>query len=628
MPSDLDRRSFLKGSALSLAAASVAAGPPAASAGTFASAGKEWPVYGGDQGATRYSPLDQINRENVGRLKQAWVHHTEDASRRPRTRIQCTPIVVDGVMYISTARVQVRALDAATGKQHWNYDPFSDIELRGNPGVNRGVCYWRDGDDKRIFLVVKDQLLSIDAKTGEPDRAFGENGRADLSKNFDHQMTGLTFRHTSPVVVYQDVIIVGGGGGEGPYPEAPGHIRGYDARTGKRRWIFHTVPKPGEYGNDTWESDTWVSAGGTNCWAGMSVDVERGWVFAGIGSPAFDFYGGNRKGANLFGNCVLALDALTGERKWHFQTVHHDVWDWDLPCQPALVKVRHGGRDIDAVAQPTKQGFIFVLDRETGEPLFPVEERPVPQSDVPGEQTWPTQPFPAKPPPLSRQGFPAEDITDISPEAHAYIKAMHDKADAGRMFTPPSKRGTFIHPGFRGGALWGGSAFDPRTNTLFVDTDENTNVVRLAAARPDQPFRYALPDRIMLKDKDGYPAIKPPWNHLTAVDLNEGEFEWRIVNGEFEELTAKGIPKTGTPSEGGCIATAGDLVFIAATMDAKFRAFDSKSGKILWETKLTAPGLATPCTYEAGGKQYVCIAVGGGFGGWQPADEFVAFAVG
>lgn len=627
MPINFDRRSFLKRSAASLAAASMATGASAASARKFGSTEKEWPVYGGDQGATRYSPLDQVNRENVGRLKQAWVHHTEDASRRPRTRIQCTPIVVDGVMYISTARIQVRALDAATGQQQWNYDPFSDIELRGNPGVNRGVCYWENGEDKRIFLVVKDQLLSINAKTGEPDRTFGENGRTDLTKDFDHNMTGLDFRHTSPVVVYQDVIIVGGGGGEGPYPEAPGHIRGYDARTGKRRWIFHTVPKAGEFGNDTWESDTWVAAGGTNCWGGMSVDVERGWVFAAIGSPSFDFYGGNRKGMNLFGNCVLALDALTGERKWHYQTVHHDVWDWDLPCQPALVKVRHGGRDIEAVAQPTKQGFIFVLNRETGQPLFPVEERSVPQTDVPGEETWPTQPFPTKPPPLTRQGFPAEEITDVSPEAHAYIKAMHDKADAGQMFTPPSKRGTFIHPGFRGGALWGGSAFDPRTNTLFVDTDENTNLVRLADARPDQPFRYALPDRIQLRDKDGYPGIKPPWNHLTAVDLNEGEFEWRVVNGEFEELTAKGIPKTGTPSEGGCIATAGDLVFIAATLDAKFRAFDSKSGKILWETKLTAPGLATPCTYEAGGKQFVCVAAGGGFGRQAPADEFVAFVL-
>ena len=626
MSDSFDRRSFLKKSALSVAAASVAA-KAAPGSRKFGSAGKEWPVYGGDQGATRYSPLDEINRENVGNLKVAWRHQTGDAAQRPATRIQCTPIVVDGVMYLSTPRLKIQALDAATGKLQWSYDPFSEMRLRGNPGVNRGVCYWEDGDDKRIFVVIKDRLLSIDAKTGEPDRAFGDNGRADLTKDFDHNMAGLNFRSTSPVVVYQDVVILGGGGGEGPYPEAPGHIRGYDARTGKRRWIFHTIPKAGEYGVDTWESDTWIYAGGTNCWAGMSVDVERGWVFAGVGSPSFDFYGGNRKGMNLFGNCVLALDALTGERKWHFQTVHHDVWDWDLPNQPVLAKVHHNGREIDAVVQTTKQSFVFVLDRDTGEPLFPVEERPVPQSDVPNEELWPTQPFVTKPPPLSRQGFFPEDVTDVTPEAHAYVKEIYDKADAGQMFTPPSKRGTVIHPGFRGGALWGGSAFDPRTNTLFVDTDENTNIVRLADARPDQPFRYALPDRIQFRDQDGHPAIKPPWNHLTAVDLNKGEFAWRIVNGEYPDLKAKGIRKTGTSSEGGCIATGGDLVFIAATLDAKFRAFDSKTGKVLFEDQLKVPGLATPCTYEAGGKQFVCIAVGGGFAGWESNDEFVAYAL-
>ncbi|MBK9167556.1 MAG: pyrroloquinoline quinone-dependent dehydrogenase [Bryobacterales bacterium] len=624
MPS-IDRRSFLQKTAAGLAASSLPALPgprPAA-----ADAAREWRHYGGDALASRYSPAEQITRSNVKNLKVAWTHKSGDASERPSTTIECTPIVVDGVMYITTAQLQIRALDASTGKVLWNHDPFAGVSARQARGVNRAVCYWNQGSEKRIFVPIRDEMLCLDAKTGELVKSFGEGGRIDLKKDFDHDMTGLSFRHTSPPVVYKDLLIVAGGGGEGPYPEAPGHIRGYDARTGKRRWIFHTIPHPGEYGYDTWPKDGYKRSGGTNCWGGMSLDETRGLVFAGIGSPSFDFYGGDRIGANLFGNCVLALKADSGERAWHFQTVHHDVWDYDLPAQPALVTIRQGGRTIDACVQVTKQGWVFVFDRQTGKPVFPVEERPVKKSDVPGEQLWPTQPIPLKPPTISRQGFFEEYITDVSPEAHAHVREIFERSRAGAIYEPPSLQGTLVHPGFRGGALWGGCSFDPKRNRLFVNSDESTNRITLAPAEPDKPFRYALPERAVLQDPDGHPGMKPPWGYVTAIDMDKGEFAWRIVNGEIPALVKKGIRKTGSPSHGGTIATAGGLVYMGGTFDSKFRAFDSDSGEVLWEHQLSAGGFATPCTYEANGKQYVVIAAGGGKRNTRSGDEFVAFAL-
>ncbi len=614
------RRDFLEqwaAAMLTSCASAQAAGPDT----------REWRHYGGDEGAGRFSPADQINKSNVKKLKVAWIHRSGDASPRPATVSECTPIVVDGVMYITTPMVKIRALDAATGQSKWTFDPLQGRSGRSSPGVNRGVTYWQQGKDKRIFATMRDLLFSIDAVTGEPDQKFGNKGVIDLKENLDHDMKGLSFRHTSPPVVFEDLVITGGGGGEGPYPEAPGHIRGYDARTGQRRWIFHTVPRPGEFGNDTWEGDSWKHAGGTNCWAGMGLDSRRGLVFAGIGSPAFDFYGGNRKGANLFGNCVLALRCRTGERAWHFQTVHHDVWDYDLPAQPVLLTIRNAGRSCDVVVQVTKQGFLFFLDRETGKPVFPVEERPIPTSDVPGEELSKTQPFPLKPPPVSRQGFFEKDITDISLESHAHVRKIWEGARTGALFTPIRKSGTLIHPGFRGGPLWGGLAYDPKRNRIFVGSDEWTNRIILRDAQPGEPFRYGLVDRAHVTDHEGYPAVKPPWGWMTAIDCDKGEFVWRVVNGEFPELKARGIPKTGTPSHGGAIATAGGLVFKAGTFDKMIRAFDSDTGDVLWEHKLNQAGFATPCTYEAGGKQYVVIAAAGGKDGSEASDEFVAFAL-
>ncbi len=625
-----NRRTFLKASGAAVVAAR-AWGLPGPRQWLSDTPGREWRHYGGSAGASRYSEADQITPSNVAGLRPAWVHHTGDAMDRPQTTMECTPIVVDGVMYITTARVKVQALEAATGKLLWTFDPMEGSSSRRNPGVNRGVCYWQseDGAEKRIFSTVQNRLLSVDAVTGLPDRSFGSDGAVDLNEELDSEVPGVSVKCTSPVVAYGDLIVVGGGGGEGPYPQAPGHIRAYDTLSGKRRWIFHTTPRPGEYGYETWPPNAYKHVGGTNNWSGMSLDMERGIVYAGIGSPAFDFYGGDRIGANLFGNCVLALRAESGERVWHFQTVHHDVWDYDLPAQPALIQMPRGrgaGEMIDAVVQPTKQGFLFFLDRDTGKPIWPVEERPIPMSDVGGEQLWPTQPFPVKPPPVSRQGFPEQAITDISPEARQAVTEAWQATDAGDLFTPPSTRGTLVHPGFRGGCLWGGCCYSPGMNRVFVSSDETTNRIELKVA-PNETFDYALPDRSEFLDPDGYPAIKPPWGYVTAIDLETGEFAWRVVNGEFPELTERGIPKTGSPSHGGSIATAGGLVFMAGTFDRKFRAFDQRYGDVLWEAELTAGGFATPCSYEANGRQFVVIAAGGGKGDSPSGDEFVAFAL-
>ncbi len=621
------RREFLaKGAAAALPASLFA------QSGSQPASAREWNFYGGDAGASRYCPLTQIDRRNVKNLKVAWTHHTGDAMTRPATAIQCTPIIVDGVMYISTAQVNVRAVDPATGRTKWTFNTEAGTRGRRAPGVNRGVTYWSDGKNKRIFAPVRERLYSIDAVTGELDARFGEKGVADLSQDFDHDMKGLNFSHTSPPVVFEDLIIVGGGGGEGPYPEAPGHIRGYDARTGKRRWIFHTTPRPGEFGHETWSGDSWKTTGGTNCWAGMSVDHKRGIVYAGIGSPTFDFWAGNRKGANLFGNCVLALNARTGQRVWHFQVVHHDVWDYDMPAQPALITIRNSGRTIDAVVQVTKQGYVFVFDRATGKPVWPVEERPIPKGGMPDDEIWPTQPVPTKPAAISRQGFLETDITDLSPEAHAHVKKIFDKAATGPLFTSMSTEkmegGVLIHPGFRGGGAWGGVAFDPKRNRLFVGSDEWTNRVILRPAKEGEPFKYGMIDRADVKDAEGYPAFRPPWGYMTAIDMDSGDFAWRVVNGEFPELKARGIPRTGTPSHGGAICTAGDLVIKAGTFDKMIRAFDSDTGDVLWEHKLNEGGFATPCSYESEGKQYVAIAAGGGKDGSKASDEFVAFSLG
>ena len=675
---------------------------------------QDWPVYLGDAAGSHYSNLTQISRGNVDQLQVAWTYHTGDGS--DTGQIQCNPIIIDGRLYATSPLLKVFCLDAATGEELWSFDPNKDREL-GSRGVNRGVVYWEGDQAARIFFSAGHFLFALDASVGKPVRSFGDQGRVDLRRGLGiDDFTGISLLSTSPPAVHRDLLIVGSRVGEGPGRAAPGYIRALDATTGEIRWTFHTIPQPGEAGHETWPPEAWRYTGGANSWAGMTVDHERGLVFASTGSPTYDFWGGNRKGQNLYGNCVLAIEAETGNLSWHFQTVHHDLWDRDLPAPPNLVTVERDGHSVEAVAQITKWGVVFVLDRETGEPLFPVEERPVPASDLVGEEAWPTQPIPLKPPPFSRQSFDEEDVTNLSPESREAVLKRFREIRRRELFEPPSTQGTLIFPGYDGGGEWGGAAFDASLGRLYVNSNEmpwiltmvkvlegqnklqspgaevyslhcagchgsdrkgdNHNNPPLPPQRvyPREETRKVIangkgrmlglpqlssteveavvdflsgsdPARVPLWavppaeipytftgynkffDSEGYPAIKPPWGQLTAIDLNQGTIVWQVPLGEFEELTKRGIPQTGTENYGGPIVTAGGLLFIGATKDKKFRAFDQDTGMVLWEAELPAGGYATPATYSADGRQYVVIAAGGGKMGTPSGDSYVAFSL-
>jgi quinoprotein glucose dehydrogenase len=428
-----------------------------------------WAVTGGDPGNSRYSSLTQINRENVSRLRVAWTFHTGDAPAGGRSEIQAAPIIVDGVLYTTTPALAVIALRADSGTLIWRFDPFAGRARESH--VNRGVAYWADDRDRRIFFSAGRRLYALDASSGRAVHAFGDSGFVDLALGLGRDIGDAFLVATSPAAVYEDLLIQGTRVGEGE-GSAPGHIRAYDVRTGRIRWTFHTIPRPGELGHDTWPRDAWQTAGGANSWAGMSVDVERGIVYVPTGSATPDFYGGDRIGANLFANTLLALDARTGRRLWHFQTVHHDLWDRDLPAAPNLVTVTRDGRRVDAIAQITKSGFVFLFDRESGKPLFPVEERAVPESDLPGEQAWPTQPFPLAPKPFARQTMTESDLADLSPNARAItLRRFHSLRWQG-LYTPPSREGSIMLPGFDGGGEWGGAAVDGESGVLYVNASD------------------------------------------------------------------------------------------------------------------------------------------------------------
>jgi quinoprotein glucose dehydrogenase len=707
----------------------------------------DWPTYGGDPAGSRYSELSQINLQNVKNLQLAWTYDTGE-NKPTDTRqlvMPCQPIVVKGIMYGTTPQLKLFAADAATGKELWKFNPFADPSVKPNYQPVRGVVYWADGNDERILYSVGSTLYAINAHTGEPIKSFGKNGGTDLHAGLGDEATlgydvnQYSIRSTTPGVIYKNLIIMGSAmteGGDAP----PGHIRAFDVRTGQLAWVFRTIPLPGEYGYETWEKDSYKKLGGANCWAGMVVDEKRGMVFLGTGSPSSDFYGGARKGSNLFANCVIALNSATGERIWHFQTVHHDLWDRDIPCPPNLITVTHKGPDgrprtIDAVAQATKDGFIFVFDRDTGKPLFPVKEVPVPKGPtLPGEQPWPTQPVPSKPAPFANQNFTKADLTQRTPQAYAYVLDRFEHSRSGPKNLPPNLEGTLMY-GMGGGAEWGGTAADPK-GIMYVNGNNmlwwlkmrnaretkdgkalskggllfNTNCAschaldakassastpqaypnlndvgkRLsrpeiaalletgrgrmpsfqhlskedraalvnfllnteppAATGPDdihkvttvkaeegKLFPYAPPyinnGNVQFLDNENYPAIKPPWGTLNAVDLNTGNYLWRVPLGEYPELIAKGLPPTGTENHGGPVVTAGGLLFIGATRDGKFRAFDTKTGKIVWEYQLPAAGFATPITYMINGKQYIAIAAGGNRQGQPSGGTYVAFAL-
>ncbi len=678
---------------------------------------RDWAIYRGDQKANQFSELDQINASNVARLEPAWMINTGDASRG--SAMQTNPIIIDDVFYMVTPAGRVLALDGATGEQYWEFDPRTPEQKNsGYSVINRGVAYWADGDEQRIFHSTGSSLYAIDAQTGKLVGTFAESGALDLRKNLGMDPEFVSCKMTSPVAVFEDYLILGTSVSEG-FGASPGHIRAYSARTGEFRWIFHTIPKKGEFGHDTWEWVEGESYGGANAWGGLTIDEKRGWVFGATGSPTYDFYGANRKGKGLFGNCVLALDARTGERQWHFQTVHHDIWDMDNPPAPILVELEIDNEPREAVVQMTKMGHLFVLDRGTGEPIFPVEERPVAASDIPGEEAWPTQPFPVKPPPLVRQGFAEDDFNDTTPEAYAAAAKMAEGYSGGPIFTPPSLRGHVIVPGMSGGMEWHGASFDPSNGMLYVNVNESSNLMRLspvttlvddeglseydkgkllyqlncsachglqlqgappvvpALALTDKPdgelintieegrgampsFNnfsneelsgivsylrnpseepldvsgretrtvYLLQGYNRFEDENWIPGTKPPWGSLAAVDLNAGTIMWTTTLGEYPELVKRGIRNTGTRNFGGSVATAGGLIFVAATFDEKLRAFDTATGKILWEYQLPYGGYATPSVYAIDGRQYVAICSGGGPKVGTPSgDAVLVFAL-
>jgi quinoprotein glucose dehydrogenase len=697
----VSERASVRAGAVLVILALVVAGVPSA----------DWPHYGGGPDQGRFSPLTHITPGNVHELKVAWTYDTGDAFEG--SEMQCQPVVAHGVLYAASPKLRVFALDAATGAHTWSFNPDPDATTPTRSRI-RGLMYWERGNQRRLYFASRHWLYALDARTGTPLERFGQGGRIDLREGFrDRDPRTIGIGVNTPGVFHGDLLILGSVVAEG-LPAAPGDIRAFDVRTGEQRWAFHTIPHPGEFGYDTWPRDAWRYSGGANAWAGLALDEGRGLVFAATGSAAYDFYGANRHGDNLFANTILALRADTGERVWHFQAVKHDVWDRDFPAPPALVTISRDGRRIEAVAQVAKNGRTYVLDRETGQPLFPMEEIDAPASDVPGERTAPRQVLPVLPPPFTRQRFTEDLITTRTPEAHRAVRERWLRLRKGGEFDPPSFQGTVLFPGMDGGAEWGGTAFDPRNGLLYVNANEMAWTVRLAerplpdgtpetseelyerhctschkadfsgqppefpalrdigvrrsidqiadvvrngggrmpaykhlsgaqiralvryvasgesvtvGAGAPSPFdvRYTLDGDIRFTDPDGFPAITPPWGTLTAIDLNRGSIAWQVPLGE---MPGSGLKGTGSENYGGPVVTASGLLFIGATVyDNAFRAFDAKTGALLWETTLPAAGNATPAVYEVDGRQFVVIAAGGGKWGAPPGGTYVAFAL-
>ena len=648
----------------------------------------DWPVWGGGPENTHYSKLAQINRSNVKKLAIAWTFDTGEQGG-----LQTSPIVVDNVLYGITPTQKIFALNAATGKLLWKFDSG----IKGTQ-PDRGLAYWSNGKDKRIVAGVMNFLYALDAASGKPIASFGQDGRIDLRQELGREPGKQSIALTSPGVVYKDLVIVGGRNPE-TLPAPPGDVRAYDVRTGKLRWSFHTIPHDGEFGHDTWPAGAWKISGAANNWSGMTIDPQRGIVFVPTGSAAFDFYGADRIGDDLFANSLIALNAETGERIWQFQGVKHDIWDRDFPSAPALVTVKRGGKDVEAVVQTTKQGFVYLFERATGKPLFPIEYHKYPPSTIPGEVAASEQPIPTKPAPYARQLLTADMLTNRTPEAHVWAVDQFHKSRSEGQFVPFSVgKDTVIFPGFDGGAEWGGPAVDPKTATIYINSNEMAWMAALAENTdstgpkgtymsqcsvchgdkmtgspsaipsligvggrlpPDQitatikngkgrmpgfpnlvgeqlvalvdfltngerkelgrvgpellGMKYRFSGYRRFLDPEGYPAIAPPWGTLNAIDLNTGEYLWKINLGEYPELAAQGMKNTGSENYGGPIVTAGGLLFVGATnFDKKFRAFDKSTGELLWETTLPFAGNATPATYEVNGRQFVVIAAGGG----------------
>ena len=680
---------------------------------TRAEVPSEWPDYLGDKARTLHSPLRQINRSNVAQLEVAWTYDTGE-----KGEYQANNLIVGGVLYTATPSRRVIALDAATGHERWSWDPATTRAGRG-ARRQRGLVFWQNaqGGEQRLFTASGNYLFALDPATGMIIKSFGEDGLVHLGIGLDDADVPKVGLNT-PGVTYQDMLIIGGFGG-------PGAVRALDVRTGKLRWIFHLIPRPGEVGYHTWPPDAYKTATGAMPWPGQALDEARGIVYVATKTAGPDFYGAERHGDNLFANSLVALNARTGRRLWHYQLVHHDLLDRDLPCAPVLLTVTHEGRRIDAVAQGTKQGLLFVFDRVTGEPLWPIEERPVPASELRGEKASPSQPFPTKPAPLVRLHYTEADASTISPAAADQTLARIRVSPNFGPFPAPSLKVTIMFPGFDGGMEWGGAAVDPQ-GVYYVNVNEMPWILQMvetrradgsrlprgerdylvncaachgidrkgmpaagfpslidiekrrsreeirmitkegfgrmpafdripesqrdailayvlgdapnAGGRPDEVEResmgssravppYAFGGFRRWLDNEGYPAVKPPWGTLAAVDLNSGEIKWQVPLGEYRELTDRGIPPTGTENYGGPVVTAGGLIFIAATADETIRAFDKETGKVLWSAQLPFGGNATPSVYMAEGRQFVVISAGGAKSGRPAGGVLVAFAL-
>ena len=677
----------------------------------------DWEEYLGGPDRNHYSALEQINTSNVHNLKLAWEYHTNDSGQ-----IQCNPIIIDGVLYGLTAAAEPFALDATTGIEKWKK------KINSNPSYNtgRGLTYWSDDNDKRILFTNGSWLYALDAATGNIISSFGDSGRVSLKAGLGKTAEDKWVVSNAPGVVFNDLIVMPLRVSEGS-DAAPGYIQAFNIRTGRLAWVFRTIPHPGEPGYDTWPEDAYKNfdVGGANCWGGMAIDRQRGIVYVPTGSAAYDYYGAKRKGANLFANCLLALNASTGALLWYQQLVHHDIWDRDLPAPPNLVTITRNGQRIDAVAQITKQGFVFVFDRESGKPLYPVVEKNVPASVTPGEHSWPTQPMPLRPLPYMRQTLTEQDISPFAENKDELLATFRNARYKGS-FTPLFGQ-SIVFPGLDGGAEWGGAAVDPE-GVIYINSNEVPwllNLKKRAVETPNSTLSagnniynaqcaschgkerkgsvasgfpsllnlqgkrsreylhniiangkgmmpaftslskeqketlvafllnqekptasrglakepglqteaqrrqsaYYLSSVAKFLDSKGLPAITPPWGTLNAIDLNTGDYVWRIPFGEYPELVAKGIDNTGAESYGGPVVTASGLLFIAGTKDKKFRVYDKNSGKLLWQTILPAASFATPATYQVNGKQYIVLACGGSKLGAAPGDSYVAFAL-
>ncbi len=614
MPGTLTRRSFGRGVGLALAVGTV---PSCSRQGD----GGEWVDWGRDPGGTRFSPLDQIHRGNVGDLAPAWTHRcgeiSDGTANRTRTAYECTPLMADGTLFVTTPFNRVLALDPESGRERWAFDPGLDLGKRYNLWANRGVSLWRHGSERRLLHGTLDgRLFALDAGSGKPCPDFGDGGMIDVG-----------VRLTSPPAIFGNLAVIGG--------NSP-TLRAFDVRSGKLVWTRHKVPEEDEAAIATWAGDSWKKRRGGVAWPPLSVDRERGLLYVPTDSPTYDYYGGDRAGDNLYSNCVLALDAATGNYRWHFQATHHDIWDYDLCAQPVLCDIGKEGRTVPAVAQVSKQGFLYLLHRETGQPLFDIEERPVPQRCAPGESPAATQPIPSKPAPFVRQSMTPDELSTVTPEHGAWARELASRFQIAPLFHPGTERGVIIFPCNQGGGEWGGGCFDPTTGRFFVNGTNLADIVVMEArraSRPAQPVGREVITREGLHEDVTYrrkaidvrqnkfwhpetlwPCQEPPWGVLSSIDLATGDYDWQVPLGEVPELTAVGVPPTGTINMGGPIVTAGGLLFVAGSNDRRFRAFDSSSGRILGEGELDGSGHANPMTYTGpqSGRQFVVIAAGGG----------------